>query len=68
MRRIFDAGRTVDDVRAVVRKKRDQWESDPRMCRYIRPDTLLGDKFESYLNEPGKEAVPDAAGRFAGVV
>ena len=59
MRRIFDAGRTLDDVRQVVRKKRMQWQGDERMRRFIRPETLLGDKFESYLNEPGEEAIED---------
>lgn len=51
LRRIFDSGRTVDDVRQVVRSKRDQWRDSPEMSRYLRPSTLFGEHFEEYLNE-----------------
>lgn len=53
LRRMFDAGRTVDDARAVVRRKRDEWRGSKRMAQHIRPETLFGEKFESYLNEKG---------------
>lgn len=55
LRRMFDAGRTVDDARAVVRRKRDEWRGSPRMAQHIRPETLFGEKFESYLNEKGAD-------------
>ena len=55
LRRIFDAGRTVDDARAVVRRKRDEWRGSKRMAPCIRPETLFGEKFESYLNEKGAD-------------
>lgn len=55
LRRMFDAGRTVDDARAVVRRKRDEWRGSKRMARNIRPETLFGEKFESYLNEKGAD-------------
>lgn len=55
LRRMFDAGRTVDDARAVVRRKRDEWRGSQRMAQHIRPETLFGEKFESYLNEKGAD-------------
>ena len=51
LRRIYDNGRTVDDVRRVVAGKAAQWRDDPRERRFITPETLFGDSFESYLNE-----------------
>ena len=55
LRRMFDAGRTVDDARAVVRRKRDEWRGSKRMAQHIRPETLFGEKFEGYLNEKGAD-------------
>lgn len=55
LRRMFDAGRTVDDARDVVRRKRDEWRGSKRMAQHIRPETLFGEKFESYLNEKGAD-------------
>ena len=45
-------GFTVDDCREVIRKKADEWGGDAKMSRYLRPETLFGSKFESYLNAP----------------
>jgi uncharacterized phage protein (TIGR02220 family) len=50
LRRIYDSGRTVEDVRKVVAAKQEQW-ADSEMARFIRPSTLFGAKFEEYLNE-----------------
>lgn len=55
LRRMFDAGRTVEDARDVVRRKRDEWRGSKRMAQHIRPETLFGEKFESYLNEKGAD-------------
>ena len=44
-------GFTVDDFKKVIYKKAKQWQSDPKMCKFLRPETLFGPKFESYLNE-----------------
>lgn len=41
-----------DDFRAVFRRKAGEWRGT-EMERYLRPETLLGTKFESYLNEKG---------------
>ena len=49
-------GYRIEDFKRVIDVKSAQWESDPNMSRYLRPETLFGPKFESYLNEmPCKE-------------
>lgn len=44
-------GFTLDDFKAVIDKKCTEWEHDAKMCVYLRPETLFGTKFESYLNQ-----------------
>lgn len=44
-------GFTVDDFMKVIDIKVQKWNTDPKMQDYIRPATLFGTKFESYLNE-----------------
>ena len=44
-------GYTVEDFKTVIFKKAKQWKDDPKMCAFLRPQTLFGTKFESYLNE-----------------
>lgn len=44
-------GFTVEDFKTVIFKKAKQWKDDPKMCGFLRPQTLFGTKFESYLNE-----------------
>lgn len=60
LRRIFDAGRTLDDIRAVTRDKRDEWQPDQKMRRFIRPSTLYGEKFEEYLAVASQSAREEA--------
>jgi len=47
-------GFTLEDFRVVIESKVSQWRDDPKMKEYLRPETLFGTKFESYLNY-GKE-------------
>lgn len=47
----FDAGFTLDDFKRVIDTKALAWGNDPKMDEYLRPQTLFGTKFESYLNE-----------------
>lgn len=47
----LDDGFTVEDFKTVIYKKAKQWRNDDRMCAFLRPQTLFGTKFESYLNE-----------------
>lgn len=44
-------GFTLDDFKKVIDIKTVQWLNDPEMNKYLRPETLFGTKFESYLNE-----------------
>lgn len=44
-------GFTVDDFKTVIDKKVIEWGKDERMKQYLRPQTLFGTKFESYLNQ-----------------
>ena len=44
-------GHTLDDFKLVIDHKSLQWAKDPKMSAYLRPETLFGTKFESYLNE-----------------
>lgn len=44
-------GFSVDDFKRVIDVKCDSWKEDNKMSRYLRPETLFGPKFESYLNE-----------------
>lgn len=43
---------TVDDFKKVIDIKVAAWKDDPKMSQYLRPKTLFGTNFESYLNEP----------------
>lgn len=45
-------GFTVEDFYAVIDKKCAEWKGDSKMEQYLRPATLFGTKFESYLNAP----------------
>ena len=44
-------GFTLDDFYTVIDKKALLWGKDIKMQAYLRPETLFGTKFESYLNE-----------------
>lgn len=33
--------------------KTEEWLHDPAMNKFLRPETLFGTKFESYLNQKG---------------
>lgn len=43
-------GFTVEDMKLVIDKKCADWLNNPEMVKYLRPDTLFGNKFEGYLN------------------
>lgn len=46
-------GFTIDDFKSVIDKKCAEWLGTD-MEQYLRPQTLFGTKFESYLNAPSK--------------
>ncbi len=45
----FKEGFTVEDFKKVIDKKTNEWKGTD-MEQYLRPETLFGTKFESYLN------------------
>ena len=48
----LEEGHTVDDFKAVIDNKKREWGNDPKMVKYLRPETLFkASHFESYLNE-----------------
>ena len=47
----FNEGFTVDDFKKVIDTKNDEWKNNNKMKKFIRPETLFGTKFESYLNQ-----------------
>jgi uncharacterized phage protein (TIGR02220 family) len=48
----WNEGFDLSAFKYVIDVKCGQWMTDPHMLQYIRPMTLFGTKFESYLNEP----------------
>lgn len=43
-------GYRAEDFAAVIETMTRAWGGDPKMCAYLRPETLFGAKFEGYLN------------------
>lgn len=54
-RNLIDArvkeGFKLEDFKKVIDTKAESWKADKKMSQYLRPNTLFGTKFESYLNE-----------------
>lgn len=46
----LNEGFTVEDFKLVIDKKCSDWLNNRDMAKYLRPETLFGPKFESYLN------------------
>lgn len=47
----YKEGFVEEDFKTVINKKVMTWLRDDKMNKYLRPETLFGTKFESYLNE-----------------
>jgi uncharacterized phage protein (TIGR02220 family) len=47
----WNEGYKLEDFKRVINVKSSKWIIDPQMIDYLRPETLFGTKFESYLNE-----------------
>ena len=47
----FNEGFTKEDFIKVIDNKCNEWLKDNEMQKYLRPITLFGTKFESYLNQ-----------------
>ena len=46
----WEDGYRFDDFKTVIRKKSDEWLGTEQ-AKYLRPETLFGTKFDSYLNQ-----------------
>ena len=46
----WNDGFRLDDFKTVILKKTKEWKGKD-MAKYLRPETLFGTKFESYLNQ-----------------
>lgn len=46
---------TIEDFYKVIDIKTTEWKNNKEMSRYLRPETLFGTKFESYLNQNCKQ-------------
>ena len=47
----FAEGFNLDDFKKVIDTKAAEWLNDSKMSKFLRPETLFGTKFESYLNQ-----------------
>jgi len=47
----FKEGFTLEDFQTVIDLKTAEWQQDARFHKFLRPETLFGSKFESYLNQ-----------------
>jgi uncharacterized phage protein (TIGR02220 family) len=47
----LNEGFTEENFKTVHRIKFNEWSKDEKMCKFLRPETLYGNKFESYLNQ-----------------
>lgn len=50
----FNEGYTLEDFKQVIDVKTEEWKDNPEFFKYLRPETLFGSKFDSYLNQKPK--------------
>lgn len=60
----WDEGFELDDFKKVIDVKVSDWSNDAKMVEYLRPQTLFGTKFESYLNQPMVESTDGSGGEY----
>lgn len=53
----FNENFTLEDFKKVIDNKVNEWKNTD-MEKYLRPETLFGTKFESYLNQKEKKIIP----------
>jgi len=51
---LLKRGYTFENFTHVIDVKCQEWDKDEKMKNYLRPETLFGSKFESYLNQEKK--------------
>ena len=47
----FAEGFNLEDFKKVIDTKATEWLNDSKMSKFLRPETIFGTKFESYLNQ-----------------
>lgn len=52
-------GFELEDFKKVIDNKAASWLNDSKMCKFLRPETLFGNKFEGYLNEKPRGGGPN---------
>lgn len=52
----LNEGFIYDDFVKVIDNMYDAWHNDEKMSQYLRPETLFGTKFQSYLNKKNATA------------
>lgn len=55
---------SIDDFKKVIDIKSEEWLKSKDMEKYLRPETLFGGKFESYLNQKSNVKQVLAADRY----
>ena len=50
----WNEGFRIDEFKKVIDVKTAEWKNDPKMSKFIRPETLFSPKFEGYLNQENK--------------
>ena len=55
-------GYTLEDIEAVIRHQCKQWGHDAKMQKYLRPETLFGNKFEGYLSDARRQEPKQESG------
>ena len=60
----FNEGYTLEDFKQVIDVKTEEWKDNPEFFKYLRPETLFGSKFDSYLNQKPKISKSKADNNF----
>lgn len=47
----LNEGFHFDDFKKVIDQKTEEWKYNEKMNKFLRPETLFGNKFEGYLND-----------------
>lgn len=55
-------GYTLADIEAVIRHQCGLWAKDANMSKYLRPETLFGNKFEGYLSDARRNGLTTEQG------
>jgi uncharacterized phage protein (TIGR02220 family) len=54
-------GRELQDFKTVIDNKCKDWLGDPQWGKFLRPQTLFGNKFEGYLSQKSPQELSENA-------